>query len=99
VKQTLQNEGKPKLGQAPNPETLFEFKINDKVIQYPDPKQPPTDPFKAMINQGIYPSPYVPVPNPFFPNMQNPMYTIRRIIVPGTFSPGTLNKVMQKSFK
>jgi peptidoglycan/xylan/chitin deacetylase (PgdA/CDA1 family) len=30
---------------------------------------------------------------------QNPIYTIRRIIVPGTFSPGTLNKVMQKSFK
>ena len=74
VKQTLQNEGKPKLGQAPNPETLFEFKVNDRVIQYPDPKQQPTDPFKAMINQGIYPSPYVPVPNPFFPNMQNPMY-------------------------
>ena len=74
VKQTLANEGKPKLGQVPNPETLFEFKINDRVIQYPDPKQPPTDPFKGMINQGIYPSPYVPVPNPFFPNIQNPAY-------------------------
>ena len=75
VSKSFAAENAPKQLQGiANPETLFEFKINDRVIQYPDPKKPPEDPFKNMLNQGIYPSPYVPIPNPYYPNMQNPMY-------------------------
>lgn len=56
--------------------SLFEFKINDQVIQYPDPKKPQMsmDPMKLYEQQGIYPSPYVPIPNPFYPNGMNPHY-------------------------
>jgi hypothetical protein len=64
-------------GQPSNqPPTLFEFKINDNVIQYPDPKkqQYGMDPSKLYETQGIYPSPYVPIPNPFYPNAMNPYY-------------------------
>jgi len=74
VKNMLTAESGPRVGQAPAPDTLFEFKINDKVIKYPEPKTRAEDPFKAMMNEGIYPSPYVPIPNPLYPNMGNPMY-------------------------
>lgn len=41
--------------------TLFEFKINDTVVKYPDQKP------KQSNDQGIYPLPFVPVTNPFYP--------------------------------
>ena len=50
--------------QAP---TLFEFKINDQVIKYPEQKTMQPDPYKQLIDQGIYPQPFVPVTNPFYP--------------------------------
>jgi hypothetical protein len=65
-------EDKERRNALNNPPTLFEFKINDNVIKYPEGKKMQEDPFKSMISQGIYPNPYVPIPNPFFPT-QNPM--------------------------
>lgn len=74
VNKSFATEKTARLGQMPDPQTLFEFKINDNVIKYPDPRKPPDDPMKGILQQGIYPNPYVPIPNPFYPNMQNPMY-------------------------
>jgi len=56
--------------------TLLELKINDQIIQYPDPKKPQAsmDPVKLYEKQGIYPSPYVPIPNPFYPTGVNPYF-------------------------
>ena len=75
VNKTYIAEKQSKLGVQNHNPTLFEFKINDTVVKYPDDKSGgiKEDPYKSMINQGIYPSPYVPVPNPFYPNIQNPL--------------------------